>query len=298
MEHTFFQPRVNLEKRTAPAEVDVPASDLRFGAEGHATAEVHSIAFQPREMLALSQLDVVGPESEAGAITSFQLRIGDTPAAFTHLYANLERIANRVSDMSIVTGNLLETERPYVLGVTSAIAGEGKTTVALHMALTIARSTAKRVCFVDLSLGDNDLAARLGMPSTGDGLISAIDDTVDVVPCFKISGCDNLTVVPAGRRPRNPARFVRTPRIAQFLIATRHAFDVVIVDMPAVSTENALPIARQADGTLMVVRAGVTPREVVADALEAIGTDRINCVVLNRVKPSAPKWLQKRYARV
>jgi Mrp family chromosome partitioning ATPase len=91
---------------------------------------------------------------------------------------------------------------------------------------------------------------------------------------------------------------VRLPRIAKFLVATRHAFDVVLVDMPAVTTNNAVPLARHTDGVVMVVRAGVTPREVVSEALETVGADRVNCIILNRAKPAAPKWLQKRYGRI
>ena len=105
-------------------------------------------------------------------------------------------------------------------------------------------------------------------------------------------------VVPAGSVPANPSRFARSPRVSQFLVATRQAFDVVLVDMPAVSSENALPLIRMTDGVVMVVRAGVTPREVVTDALEAVGTEHVNCVILNRMKPALPKWLQKRFARV
>ena len=299
MEHTFFQPRVRMEKRTterpprpSASMADAPGSDaLPRGA-----ARVHSIAFQPRDMVALSELDL-GPALADSPTTSFQLRVGETPTEFTHLYAGLERIVNKVGDMSMVTGNIMDTERRYMLGVTSAVGGEGKTTTALHLAMTIARSTPKRVCLIDLSLGMSDLGVRLGMPVSVDGLVSAVEENVDVVPCFNMAGCDNLMVVPSGRAPVNPARFVRLPRLAQFLVATRHAFDVVIVDMPAVATENVVPICRYTDGVLMVVRAGVTPHEVVADAVEAVGTDRVHCIILNRAKSSAPKWLQKRYAR-
>jgi Mrp family chromosome partitioning ATPase len=300
MEHTFFPTRVRLEKRVTDKKStspEMPVVSAPAGPLGEPTARLHTIAFQPREMAALSEMDLRPADADADT-ASFRLHVGETPAEFVHLYAGLERIVNKIGDISMVTGNILDTERRYVLGVTSAVAGEGKTTTALHLAMTIARSTPKRVCLIDLSLGTQDLGSRLGMPAgDGQGLISAVEDGVDVVPCFNMTGCDNLMVVPSGRAPANPARFVRLPRLAQFLVASRHAFDVVVVDMPAVATEHAAPLCRYTDGVLMVVRAGVTPREVVADAIEAVSADRIHCLVLNRAKSSAPKWLQRRFGR-
>jgi Mrp family chromosome partitioning ATPase len=113
-----------------------------------------------------------------------------------------------------------------------------------------------------------------------------------------MTGLDNLIVVPAGRQPANPAKFVRQPRVAQFLVATRHVFDIVIVDMPSVTSDNAVPLALQTDGVVMVVRTGVTPREVVSEAIETVGANRVTSVILNRSKAAAPIWLQRRFGRL
>ena len=58
--------------------------------------------------------------------------------------------------------------------------------------------------------------------------------------------------------------------MAQLIISARMAFDVVIVDMPAVASDNALPLTRHMDGLLVVTRAGATPRDVVVQALDAL----------------------------
>ena len=78
------------------------------------------------------------------------------------------------------------------------------------------------------------------------------------------------------------------------ILSARMAFDVVIVDMPAVATDNALPLTRHMDGLLVVARAGVTPRDVVAQALDALGRDKVIGVTLNRIKSAGPSWLRKR----
>ena len=177
MENTFFRPRAvkrETEKRLAeakaaaeewdPAQANIlaPAKDAGPAADAGPTARLRTMAFQPREMIALSQL-ALSPDADAAA-ASFRLRVEETPAEFVHLYAGLERLVRRVGGLSTVTSNLMETDRPYLLGVTSAVAGEGKTTTALHLAMTIARSTTKRVCLIDLSLSANGPAGRLGMP--------------------------------------------------------------------------------------------------------------------------------------
>jgi len=225
------------------------------------------------------------------------LSVEKTPSEFSHLYASLERQIAGVGDVTLISGETLGGERPYVLGVTSAVTGEGKTTVALHLAMTVARDTFKRVCLIDMSLGKGDLAVRLGVPPRGEGVVPVLEDTDNVVPTLQLPGCDNLVVIPAGKAPANAARLARSPRVAQLIISARLAFDVVIVDMPAVASDNALPLTRHMDGLLVVARAGATPRDVVVQALDALGRDKVIGVTLNRVKTVGPSWLRKRAAK-
>ncbi len=226
------------------------------------------------------------------------LRVEQTPTEFSHLYASLERQIAGVGDVTLISGETLGAERPYVLGVTSAVLGEGKTTVALHLAMTVARDTFKRVCLIDMSLGKGDLAARLGVPQHGEGVVPVLEDTDNVVPTLQLAGCDNLVIIPAGKAPANAARLARSPRVSQLIISARLAFDVVIVDMPAVASDNALPLTRHMDGLLVVARAGATPRDVVVQALDALGRDKVIGVTLNRVKAAGPAWLRRRAAKV
>ena len=251
---------------------------------------------RPEEFPILPVSGEAAPD-QSSAMPIINLRVEKTPAEFSHLYASLERQIAGVGDVTLISGETLGSERPYVLGVTSAVIGEGKTTVALHLAMTIARDTFKRVCLIDMSLGAGDLAARLGVPPRGEGVIPVLEDSDNVVPTLQLAGCDNLVIIPAGRAPTNAARLARSPRIAQLIISARMAFDVVIVDMPAVASDNALPLTRHVDGLLVVVRAGATPRDVVAQALDALGRDKVIGVTLNRVKTSAPSWLRKRIAK-
>ncbi len=240
---------------------------------------------------------VAAPGEPAKSATLINLRIEKTPQEFSHLYASLERQIAGVGDVTLISGETLGAERPYVLGITSAVAGEGKTTVALHLAMTIARDTFKRVCLIDMSLGKGDLATRIGVPPRGEGVVPVLEDNDNVVPTLQLAGCENLVIIPAGKVPSNASRLARSPRVAQLIVSARMAFDVVIVDMPAVVSDNALPLTRHMDGLLVVTRAGATPREVVVQALDALGRDKVIGVTLNRIKTSGPNWLRRRIAK-
>lgn len=218
------------------------------------------------------------------------LRVEQTPAEFGHLYAALERQAPGLGEVLGAGTDALGTASPYVLGVTSAVGGEGKTTVALHLAMTIARDTFKKVCLLDMSLGGSDLAARLGMPASEEGVVSVLEASGTVVPTLQLTGCDNLVIIPAGRTPANAARLARSPRVEQLLVSARYAFDVVVVDLPSVSTDNAGPLAKAMDGVLVVVRAGATPQAIVSRALDLLGRDKVLGVTLNRVPAPRPRW--------
>ncbi|BDI28735.1 hypothetical protein CCAX7_007860 [Capsulimonas corticalis] len=246
------------------------------------------------DIAALSRLE---PETSPALAAPIELRVERTPMEFSHLYASLERQVSGIGEVTLITDETLGAERPYVLGVCSAVRGEGKTTTALHLAMTISRDTFKKVCLIDLSLGEDDLGARLGV-AAGAGLVGALEDSDNIVPTLQLSGCDNLVVIPAGRAPNNAAKLARSPRVAKMLISARHSFDVVIVDMPAVSSDNALPLSRHVDGLMMVTRAGATPSDVVASAIDTLGRDKVVGVVLNRTRSYVPDWLRKRLTKV
>jgi Mrp family chromosome partitioning ATPase len=85
---------------------------------------------------------------------------GPTPTEFIHLYAAIESFfmdQDAPSEVSLGTmaEEGLRQDRPYVLGITSSIGGEGKTTTAIQLALTMAKNSYKRICLLDLSLDES-----------------------------------------------------------------------------------------------------------------------------------------------
>jgi Mrp family chromosome partitioning ATPase len=147
--------------------------------------------------------------------------------------------------------------------------------------MDIARSSFQKVCLMDMSLGEDTLSQRLKI-NTGTGVVHVLEETHHTLPAIEASEYEVLTIIPAGKTPEDPARAARSPALPEILDAARKAFDVTLIDLPAVTSGNVLPIAPFVDAMVMVVYAGVTPKEVVADALEHLDKDKVLCLVLNR----------------
>jgi protein-tyrosine kinase len=205
------------------------------------------------------------------------------PEEYARLHADIERASS--------------PSRCFVVGVTSAVYGEGKTTVAMNLAGTIAQNSTQRVALVDCNLRNWDLQTRLNLPPCA-GLVDILeggeDDLTNVVQKTEL---ENFTIVPAGRAAANPARLARSPRLAEVMSALRMANDFMVMDMaPVLPVADTRVLAKAVDGIVMVVRAGVTPREIVARAVDAVGNDRVLGVVLNGTETAMPKWMQRYFS--
>lgn len=203
--------------------------------------------------------------------------------------AHWDEAASRLDDP------LMESDS--VFGVTSAVSGEGKTTVAMHLAFSIARNTGKKVCLIDFGMGDNEICHRLGV-RTEKGVIDVLEGRDYVIRTLQLSECGDLHVMPAGKLPRNANKAARSPAVTELMAAVREMYDIVIVDLPAVETGNALPIAEHLDKVMVVVCSGVTPKDVVQQAVDRLGRRRVLGIVLNRTKSAIPRKLQQFLRRV
>jgi protein-tyrosine kinase len=205
------------------------------------------------------------------------------PEEYARLHADIERAAS--------------PSRCFVVGVTSAVYGEGKTTVALNLAGTMAQNSEARVTLVDFNLRNWDIQTRLNLPPAA-GLVDVLEGSEDdLTAILQRTELDNLTVIPAGRAAANPSRLVRSSRLVEVISTLRLSNDFIVLDMaPVLPVADTKTMAKLLDGVVMVVRAGVTPREIVARAIDAVGTDKVLGVVLNGVESAMPKWLQRYFS--
>ncbi len=144
--------------------------------------------------------------------------------------------------------------------ITSSVPEEGKSNVAVNLAMTLAAS-GKRVVLVDCDMRKSAISRYLRIPRGHAGLTNIItsrDETqlASTLVRMKDSG---ITVLPVGTIPPNPADLLAAPMTEKIFTALQNAFDYVIVDTPPVSVvTDAAVLCRLADGVLLVVRPGVT----------------------------------------
>ena len=93
-------------------------------------------------------------------------------------------------------------------------------------------------------------------------------------------------LLPAGEPIKNPTELLQTPAFATIMQRVLPHFDLVLIDSPpAVFLTDAVSLQQHADASLLVVRAGITPREAVEHATELLGSKNVFGIVLNGVDP-------------
>jgi succinoglycan biosynthesis transport protein ExoP len=167
-----------------------------------------------------------------------------------------------------------------VVVVTSALGGEGKTTIALDLARSTAEA-GERVLLVEADLRRPTLGTALGLAS-GPGLSDVLAGQVEVAAAVRPGGVDGLSVLPAGSVPPNPAELLSSPRMADVVAALRSGYDRVLLDAtPLLPVTDAVVCAGLADGVLLVVRWGRTSRDEVSEAVTML--EQVHAPVLGSV---------------
>lgn len=195
----------------------------------------------------------------------------EPPGGVAELVAHEEPASSIAEASRTIRTNLMfmAPDKPYRrLLVTSAGPSEGKTTVACCIAIAMAQA-GQRVVLVDCDLRRPRIH-RIFHKSSDAGVTTAmLDDPLDQV--VQETEIPNLWVVPAGPIPPNPAELFHTEKFARLLDALSDRFDRVIIDSPPVAavTDPAV-LSTLADGTVLVVRAFKTRKELARHAVRTI----------------------------
>jgi capsular exopolysaccharide synthesis family protein len=175
-------------------------------------------------------------------------------------------------------------ERHKVIQVTSPNMGDGKTTVAANLAVSIAQS-GRRVLLVDADLRRPRVHRVFGL-SVRRGLAEVIAGTDDAGGAVRPTAIPGLSVLPCGRRPPNPAELLTSPRFAEVLDDLREAYDYVLVDSPPLlAVSDPCVIAPRVDGLLLVLRVSKNGRPAAERARDILNGLRVESlgVVINGV---------------
>lgn len=169
--------------------------------------------------------------------------------------------------------------------VTSACPGDGKSQVAVNLALTLSHSYRRRVLLIDADLRRPSLHLMLGVPNTR-GLSEALKTGTDESLASVRIG-ETLTLLPAGRPDADPLGGLSSESMKRIVADAAGRFDWVLVDAPPVGVvADGRLVSETVDTAILVIRAGVTRFQDVNAAAETLGRDRILGVVLNAVDPA------------
>ncbi len=158
------------------------------------------------------------------------------------------------------------------IAITSALPGEGKTTNATNLAVTLAQG-GRRVMLVDADLRRGRLAKLFGAQREP-GLVDLLEGKAglhDGVRWVEVGGGKHLYLIPTGRLPTNPAQLLGSSAMRELLVQLQNECDIVVIDCPPLNiVADAVILGRQVQGVLLVVRLGATPFEALVHAAEQL----------------------------
>lgn len=188
-------------------------------------------------------------------------------------------------------------QRPFrCFGVVSSAAGEGKTTVALGLAATLAQMPERRVLLVEADLRKPAIETCLGLAPTL-GLGDWLEGTTENVVVRRVLP-HRFFLLTAGRSDLKEPERLGSERMAGLLDAARATFDSVVVDCPPlVPVADSVLLQDLLDGFIYVVRARHSPREAVLKAMSRLRPDRIQGVVFNARRDILPSYSDFGYRR-
>ena len=181
-------------------------------------------------------------------------------------------------------------DRSRTIGITSTLAGEGKTSVALGLATALASDTREPTLLIECDLERSSLARICGCAAS-----PGLREWVEHLSPLRIvrSSVDNLFIIPAGTPPSDPARLVWELVESGLVSSLAAEFRNTVIDLPAlVASSSGSLAARLADQLVLVVRSATTPVNEVERAVELIGAERFAGVVLNAHSPMS--WGRRR----
>ena len=172
--------------------------------------------------------------------------------------------------------------------MTSAVHGEGKTVSTLNLAIALAELPHLRILVVDADVGNPSVERYLGLPRR-QGLSEVLRGRLPLELAVRQTALERFDVMGAGAPPRNPAEFLNVDRIRTVLHALKRSYDYVLIDAPPVLAMNhPSVIGSIADGILLVVRVGSTPKGLVEEAfvaLENLGGNVLGTCVTDTREP-------------
>lgn len=223
-----------------------------------------------------------------GDISSILLKKDDERYVFAEACRNLR---TSVFFMGV------ESWKPSVFVVTSAIPSEGKSTVSANLAVALSFSHSK-VLLVDADLRRGRLHKLFGV-DINNGLTNILEGTAKFHTVVHSTSYSNLDFVSIGGRPDHPAELLMSDEMGTFIEEAKKHYDFIIFDTaPILATDDTTSFAGKADAVLFAVRCAYTQIRQVKPAMARLKERKISVdgIVLNYVDTEQPDYYYYRYS--
>ncbi len=203
------------------------------------------------------------------------------------LHKNLEFTA--IEQYKILRTNLdftlPEDVKCPIIGVTSSMRGEGKSTTAVNLSYVLAEKGSP-VILIDGDLRIPSIAKKMRIDSSP-GLTDLLMGHGAHMPDFRSALLDNWFILPSGDIPPNPSELLGSRRMEYILKNLRESFDYIIIDLPPVNiVTDALSIASLITGMVVVVREDYTEKKELERCFRQLQLSNVNVLgcILNESK--------------
>lgn len=193
---------------------------------------------------------------------------------------------------------LPENEKCSVIGVTSSMRGEGKSTTAVNLSYVLAEKGSK-VLLIDADLRIPSIAKKLDIDSAP-GLADLLKGKGAQIEEFQSYLLPNWCILPSGDIPPNPSELLGSSRMEKLLNQLRSMFDYIIIDLPPVNlVSDAVSISSLISGMIVVIREEYTEKKELERCFRQLKLSNVNVLgcVMNEAKSGSGSYSKYRKYR-
>ena len=209
----------------------------------------------------------------------------DRTAVCAHLPRSRPAEAYRSVRTAICFGALGSSHR--VIQVSSPAAGDGKSTLALNLSISLAMS-GKRTILIESDFRRPKVHKLTGVDNKR-GIVEVLRGESELADAVQATSVDSFFVLPCGSRPKDPAELLSRPEYEHLLEVLRQQYDYVIIDTPPVlAVSDPISVAPRVDGVLMAMRLSRHTRDLGRRTLEQLRDvgATVSGIVINGVEES------------
>jgi len=185
---------------------------------------------------------------------------------------------------------------PHSILITSTAPEEGKTTVAVNLAMAISKEINRKVILIDGDLRKTGI--HLKKSQSAKGLSNFLSDGTPLSDILIESEMENLRIIMAGPSTNRSSELIGSQRMGELLKSLTEFEEnayILIDSPPIISTTEPTLLSKMVDGIILVVRANRMPRESIQRAVKAIDRQKIIGIVFNQMDLKASSYYSNYY---